>query len=248
MAQYQALYGIDFGRAYFEQEYLCSFSGAMVGAYFGAEMARAEREDRVGAVPVDARHRVHTVWDLGRAVNNPIWCFQVIGGQLRVVDFHIPESEDLEEWVRWLDDRGYRGNDYVPHDIVVTEWGSRRTRFETLVLLGRRPMRVAKVSVADGLQAGRVAINAAVFDADRTERGIDGLKAYRREWDKELKTFRENPVKDWAEHIGSAWRYLGLAWREVQPVVERPKPRTLPPGYIMLPGPPEPRRGNRIRL
>ena len=136
LAEYQALYGIDFGRAYFEQEYLCSFSGAMVGAYFGAEMARAEREDRVGAVPVDARHRVHTVWDLGRAVNNPIWCFQVIGGQLRIVDFHIPESEDLEEWVRWLDDRGYRGNDYVPHDIVVTEWGSRRTRFETLVLLG----------------------------------------------------------------------------------------------------------------
>ena len=102
--------------------------------------------------------------------------------------------------------------------------------------------------MADGLQAGRVAINHAVFDADRTERGIDGLKSYRREWDDALKTFRENPVKDWAEHIGSAWRYLGLAWREVQPVIEKPKPKPIPPGYIMLPGPPEPRSGIRIRL
>jgi phage terminase large subunit len=35
-------------------------------------------------------------------------------------------------------------------------------------------------------------------------------------WDYELKTFRENPVKDWAEHVGSAFRYLGLAWQEVR--------------------------------
>ena len=52
--------------------------------------------------------------------------------------------------------------------------------------------------------------------------GIEGLKNYRREWDEDLKVFRETPVKDWAEHIGSAWRYLGLSWREVVPV--KPKP------------------------
>jgi hypothetical protein len=252
LAEYQALYGIDFGLAYFEQEYLCSFSGAMVGAYFGAEMARAEREQRICAVPVDELYPVHTVWDLGKAVNNPIWCFQVIGGQLRIVDFYIPESDDLEEWVKWLNDRGYNGHDYVPHDIVVTEWGSKRTRFETLVLLGRKPLRVAKVSVADGLQAGRGAINAAVFDATATEHGREGLKAYRREWDDELKTFKENPVKDWAEHIGSAWRYLGLAWREAKAVVaveKKPEP-VAPPGHVMLhlPGPPVERAGNRSRL
>ena len=220
----------------------------MVGAYFGAEMARAEREGRVCAVPVDARHPVHTVWDLGRAVNNPIWCFQVIGGQLRIVDFHIPESEDIEEWVRWLNDRGYRGNDYVPHDIVVTEWGSRRTRFETLVLLGRKPVRIAKVAWPTACRPGGWRSMPRSSTRIGPSAGIDGLKAYRREWDDELKTFRENPVKDWAEHIGSAWRYLGLAWREVQPVIEKPKPRPIPPGYIMLPGPPEPRRGDRIRL
>ena len=237
LKEYQSIYGLDFGRALFEQEYFCSFAGAMVGAYFGAEMSKAEREGRVTLVPIDERYPVHTAWDLGKAVNNPIWCFQVIGKRLRVVDFYLPESEDLVDWCRWLDERGYHGFDYVPHDALATEWGTKHTRVETLAQLGRKPRRIARVSVADGLQAGRHAINHAEFDALRCHHGIEGLKSYRREWDDERKTFRETPVKDWAEHIGSAWRYLGLSWREQQPeppkktpeevIAEMVKPKTL---------------------
>lgn len=234
LKEYQAIYGIDFGRALFEQEYLCSFSGAMVGAYFGAEMSKAEREGRICAVPVDPKYPVHTAWDLGKATNNPIWCFQVIGQQLRIVDFYLPESDDLEDWCAWLNAKGYHGNDYVPHDILVTEWGSKRTRIETLRQLGRRPKRIVKVSVADGLQAGRVAINSAVFDADRCAHGIDGLKSYRREWDDERKTFREHPFKDWSEHIGSAWRYLGLSWRE-EVALKAPIPKAQELAYTANP-------------
>ena len=222
LEEYQALYGIDFGRALWEQEYLCSFVGAMIGAYLGAEMNRAEREGRVCEVEIDRSQPVHTAWDLGKAVNNPIWCFQVINGEPRIVDFYQPESEDLADWCKWLDDRAYHGTDYVPHDIIVTEWGSKRTRFELLQALGRKPRRLPQVSVADGLQAARTTINAARFaNTERVLEGIEGLKNYRREWDDERKTFRETPVKDWAEHIGSAFRYLGLAWREVVP----PKPK-----------------------
>ena len=233
LAEYQAIYGIDFGRAIFEQEYLCSFSGAMVGAYFGAEMSKAERDGRVQLVEVNPKYPVHTAWDLGATHNNPIWCFQVIGTQLRIVDFYLPDSDDLEDWCAWLNGKGYVGNDYVPHDILVTEWGSKRTRIETLRALGRKPRRITKVSVADGLQAGRVAINSAVFHDGKDERGeriahgMDGLKSYRREWDDERKTFRETPVKDWAEHIGSAWRYLGLAWKEEQTTTPIIKPQEL---------------------
>lgn len=218
LREYQALYGLDFGRAMFEQEYLCSFSGAMVGAYWGAEVNRADREGRIKPVDIDRSHPVHTAWDLGRAVNNPIWCFQVIAGRPVVVDFYQPDSDDLADWVKWLDDKGYKGTDYVPHDIIVTEWGSKRTRLETLQGMGRRPKRLPMVSVADGLQAGRATINAATFaDNERVNAGLEGLRNYRRDYDDERKTFRETPVKDWSEHIGSAFRYLSLAWREVIP-------------------------------
>ncbi len=240
LREYQAIYGVDFGRAMWEQEYLCSFSGAMVGAYWGAEINKAEREGRIKAFDIDITHPVHTAWDLGKAVNNPIWCFQVIGGQPRIVDFYEPESEDLADWVSWLDARGYHGTDYVPHDIIVTEWGTKRTRLETLQAMGRKPKRLPQVSVADGLQAGRMTINAAVFrDVPEVIHGVDGLRNYRRDWDDERKTFREIPVKDWAEHIGSAFRYLGLAWKDVVPKEKKPPApeqlvyQVMPDGRVM---------------
>ncbi len=231
--EYQDLHGIDLGRAIFEQEYLCSFSGAMVGAYFGAEMAKAECDGRFVDIAIDETQPVHCVMDLGKASNNPVWLFQVIGGQLLIVDFFKPESDDLDDWCRELRDMGFTGNTYVPHDIMVTEWGSSKTRIERLRERKMKPVRVPRVSVADGLQAGRMAINAALFHqgggkrGERMALGCEGLKSYRREWDADLKTFREVPVKDWAEHIGSAWRYLGLSWRTVTEVEEEKKPQEL---------------------
>jgi phage terminase large subunit len=224
LAEYQDLYGKDLGLALFEQEYYCSFNGAMVGAYWGAEINDAERSGRMAPQAIDRDYPVHTAWDLGKAANNPIWCFQVIPFEPgpRIVDFYRPDSDDLEDWCRWLDDRGYHGNDYVPHDAMHLNWGTNRTRFDTLKLMKRKPKLVGMVSVADGINAGRQTIKVAKFhkaDDERGERveiGIEGLKNYRREWDDDLKRFRDNPVKDWAEHIGSSFRYLGLAWKEAK--------------------------------
>ena len=224
LEEYQDVHGIDLGLALFEQEYYCSFSGAMIGAYFGAEMNRAEREGRIKEFEIDWNHPVHTAWDLGKAVNNPIWCFQVINNQPLIVDFYQPESENVRDWVTWLDERGYTGFDFVPHDIMVTEWGNDRTRKDILFKLGRKPIEVPRVSVADGLQAARETINAAWFrNNERTLDGIEGLKNFRREWDEDAKVFRQTPVKDWAEHRASAFRYLGLAWQATKAPVKKAK-------------------------
>jgi hypothetical protein len=230
LQEYRDLYGLDMGLALFDQEYHCSFVGATIGAYWGAEIAVAEREGRLQPVEIDWSLPVHTVWDLGKAANNPIWCFQIKNDRPHIVDFYRPESEDLEEWCKWLNERGYNGVDFVPHDITHASWGLMRTRFNTLQLLKRKPIEVDKTSVAEGLNAGRQTIKAALFhrgDDDRGERmelGIDGLRNYRREWDDDLKSFRENPVKDWAEHIGSCFRYLGLAWRSTPKNMAAPPP------------------------
>lgn len=227
LTEYQDLHGIDLGRAFFEQEYLVSWSGAQIGAYFGAEMARLERDGRIQDVPINEKHPVHCVMDLGKTSNNPVILFQVYDSRPHIVDFYMPESDDLDDWCVDLRKRGWNGTTYVPHDIMVTEWGSGKTRFDRLIDHKMKPVRIPRVSVADGLQAGRMAINDALFDDNKTEHLREGLKNYRREWDDELKTFRENPVKDWSEHIGSAWRYLGLAWREVKITTEVKKPKEL---------------------
>lgn len=245
LQEYQDLHGEELGRSFYEQEYLCSFAGAMVGSYWGGDVSRAERQGRVGFLAVDPDHPVHTAWDLGKAVNNPIWCFQVIHGQLRIVDFYLPQTDDLDEWIGWLNTQGYHGDDYVPHDVMAFIWGAKHTRWDLLKERGRKPKLVDMTAVAEGIHAGREAIKVARFHRDETERGmrtkhgIDGLKNYRREWDDERKTFRDSPYKDWAEHIGSSWRYLGLAWRTAIEIKPKEKPKdesvyqALPTGRIV---------------
>jgi phage terminase large subunit len=234
LEEYQDLHGIELGQSFFEQEYECSFAGAMVGSYWGGDMARAERNGRMHPVPINPDHPVHTVWDLGKAANNPLWCIQVIAGVIYVVDFYLPETEDLDGWCTWLNSKGYNGNDYVPDDVMFPVWGTKHNRWDMLKEHKRKPKLVKRIAVADGIHAGRSAIKIAHFhkaDDERGKRmaiGVSGLKSYRREWDDERKTFLENAYKDWAEHIGSAWRYLGLAWRVTNPPkAEVPKKQEL---------------------
>jgi hypothetical protein len=228
-AEYESLFGREMADLLIEQEFFCSFAGALVGAYWGAEVGRAEREGRVRPLAVDPSLPVHTAWDLGAPANNPIWCFQVVGNRPHIVDFYRPKSDDLEDWCEWLNERGYRGDDYVPHDIFHGSWGIGRSRVVMMQSYGRKPKPVRKVSVAEGLSAGRETLKLALLDDGthsdgRITDGVDGLRSYRREWDDDLKRFRDTPVKDWAEHIGSAFRYLGLAWREIRPQPKPPAP------------------------
>ena len=118
----------------------------------------------------------------------------------------------------------------VPHDVMVQEWASGRTRFDVMRSLGRQPRKVPSVSVQDGIQASRKTLPITVFDVKCEERGIAALEQYRREWDDKNKTFRLKPKHDWASNASDAWRYLSLAWRDFVP--EQPKKPAKPNDYV----------------
>ena len=48
------------------------------------------------------------------------------------------------------------------------------------------------------------------------------LRAYRADYDEKRKVFHDRPRHDFESHGADAFRYLSLAWREMQP--EKPKP------------------------
>lgn len=91
-------YGEDFGNALFDQEYFCSFQAAIIGAYYGREVAKAEREGRIGVFPHDPRFPVSTAWDLGRTDDTAIWWFQVIDGRVRLIDFYSINGKGLAHY------------------------------------------------------------------------------------------------------------------------------------------------------
>jgi hypothetical protein len=85
---------------------------------------------------------VHTAWDIGHRHSTAIWFFQVVGPEVRIIDFYENHGQYADHYCSVVSARGYRrGNDYVPHDARVHEWGTGKTRLETLIALGRKRAR-----------------------------------------------------------------------------------------------------------
>jgi hypothetical protein len=66
----------DLTEEQYAQEFECSFDAAVIGAYYGKLMMRAEAERRVVGVPYDPSALVWTSWDLGIPDATAIWFAQ----------------------------------------------------------------------------------------------------------------------------------------------------------------------------
>jgi hypothetical protein len=215
----------------FEQELECSFEAAILGAYWGKELAAAEREGRIAELPYEPMLPVHTSWDLGIGDSTAIWFFQVSGSEVRVIDHYENHGHGLAHYAAVLAARGYRyGDHWVPHDAKVKELGTGRTRVETLISMNLKPKVVPDHKVMDGVNAVRQTLPAMWFDKFRCADGLEALRQYQADYDEKLRTFKDTPRHDWASHTADAMRYLAIAYREIKaPPSPPPKPELINP-------------------
>ena len=205
----------------YEQEFLCSFEAAILGAYYGQEMRRLTDLERITSIDYDPMFPCHTAWDLGFNDSTSIWWFQVVYGEIRVLDHHSSNGQAIPYYTGLLaqkeDEFGYKyGFHYLPHD----------ARAKTLASGGKSIIEqisakidikhlkiVPNLSLQDGIQATRLALTRAWFD-NRCEEGIECLRQYQREWDDDKKVFRDRPKHDWTSHSADAFRYLSIVWKD----------------------------------
>lgn len=211
----------------YAQEFECSFEAAILGAYYGKEIAELERSGRISDVPMDPAVPVHTAWDLGIGDSTAIWFFQVVGPELHVIDHYEAHGHGLGHYAAVLASKPYKfGNHYVPHDAMARDLGTGRTRVETLKEhTGKFPNVLRQNDVMDGINALRVSMPNSRWDAIRCRAGIEALRQYRSDYDEKLKTFKDRPRHDWTSHTADAARYMAMAWREMKPAkpVDPPK-------------------------
>jgi hypothetical protein len=205
----------------YEQEFLCSFEAAIIGAFYGQEMRRITDLERITCVDYDPMFPCHTAWDLGFNDSTSIWWFQVVYGEIRVLDHHSSNGQAIPFYTMLLDQKedefGYKyGYHYLPHD----------ARAKTLASGGKSIIEqisakidikhlkiVPNLSLQDGIQASRLALTRTWFD-NRCEEGIECLRQYQREWDDDKKVFRDRPKHDWTSHSADAFRYLSIVWKD----------------------------------
>lgn len=211
--EYLRDYGEEDGRARFQQEYFCSFQSGVVGAYYGREMERVERDKRLCPVPYDPRVPVFTAWDLGVSDSTAIWFAQIVGREVHVIDYLENSGVGLDWYANALRERGYSYHEHLlPHDAKARELSSGKTREETLRSLGFNNIRVLpQGNLMDGINAARLLLARAWFDETKCgPRGVKCLQEYRREWDDKRKVFHDRPLHDWSSHGADAWRYLAV--------------------------------------
>ena len=202
-----------------QQEFYCSFDAPMFGAYYSNQMAAADKAGRITKVLHEPKLPVDTYWDLGVGDETVIWFVQDNRGELRVIDCYAASGEGLRHYIKvlrgnWeghehMGDYTYR-NHYAPHDIEVRDLSTGEKRKDTARKLGLKFKVVQRHGVEERIDATRNIIGRCWFDEDKCERGIEALRSYRKEWDDKRKTFRDNPLHDWASHYADSFGLLPM--------------------------------------
>ena len=205
----------------YEQEFLCSFEAAILGAYYGQEMRRITDLGRITNLEYDPMFPCHTAWDLGFNDSTSIWWFQVVHGEIRVLDHHSSNGQAIPYYTGLLKQKeeefGYNyGIHWLPHDAraktLASGGKSIIEQISTKIDIKQLKI-VPNLSLQDGIQASRLALTRTWFD-NRCEEGIECLRQYQREWDDDKKVFRDRPKHDWTSHSSDAFRYLSIVWKD----------------------------------
>lgn len=196
-----------------------AFAAAIDGAYYAAEMARADRDRRICRVPYEPAVPVNTFWDLGRNDDTVIWFHQQIGREHRFIDYYRNAGEGLGHYAQLLRGRGYTyGEHYLPHDVEQRELSTNRSRRDFLEGLGVRPIRtVPRVrDLRDGIQRVRAVLPGCWFDASKCAGGVADLRRYRKAWDDKRAVWKDTPQHDAASHGADAFRTFAEGYRAAQ--------------------------------
>lgn len=219
----------------YNQEYLCSFTAALTGAYYSKYMQELLDKGQICKVPYERSIPVTTAWDLGMSDSTTIWFMQKVGREIHLIDYICEAGRGLEWYVLELQKRGYiYGEHILPHDAAARELGTGKTRQEALRDFGlARTTIIPRQNVADGIHAVRQILPRCWFDLARCGRGIDALKAYQRKFDAKNDTYLDKPLHDWASHGADAFRYLALGFSEYS-IDTKELPRTADSSYNEL--------------
>jgi hypothetical protein len=90
-----------------------------------------------------------------------------------------------------------------------------------------------KLSLLDGIQAGRWLLQQGVRIHSRCDEGIEALRQYHYEFDEEKKSFGAQPAHDWSSHAADAFRYLACV-AKVSGILMRKPEAPKPPDPIKV--------------
>ena len=210
----------DGDRGLMGQEYPCypeeAFSATKDGTYY----ARIYREHVVKAGHLieelyDPALPVDIAMDLGMNDTMVLSYFQTFMKEMRFIDEYHNTGEGLLHYVEQIRSTGYPIRAvWVPHDAMVKELGTGKSRFQILREMGV-PVRLLPrtKSVIDDIEIVRQMIPFMWFDKKNTSYLQMAMENYSKAWDDRLGVFRDKPLHDTWSNPADSIRYACIASR-----------------------------------
>lgn len=199
-----------------QQEYYCSFTLGVEGAYYAKYLQDARDEDRIGYVPWNKQSRVYTSWDLGYGDSTSIVFYQIVGNEIHIIDYYEAHGEGLPHYAGVLKDKPYiYAEHYAPHDIDSHAFSSGLSAKEVGSSLGISfiTLPTLKIRLEDGIEALRGIFPRIYIDDAKGKYLIKCLENYRKEFDQRLEVYKDKPRHDKWSHCADACRYMAIAVR-----------------------------------
>jgi phage terminase large subunit len=213
----------------YEGDYARSFAGA----YFQRHLAEARREGRISKVARDPLLPIKSWWDLGgagaQADAMAIWIGQVVGHQIRLLDYIEGVGQPLAFYTELLRSRGWaKCICILPHDGMTTNavTGNRywqhlaQAEFDVPAPIENQGPGAAMMRI----ESARRVFPKVWFNEDTTEAGRDAL-GYYHERRHEERNVGLGPEHDWSSHAADAFGLMAIVYEEPHVKHERKRPR-----------------------
>ena len=202
-----------------------------VGAYYARDIAEARKQNRIGRVQPDPLMKMHLFCDIGGTGANAdafaIWAAQIIGREIRALNYYEAVGQPLAAHLVWMRENGYepgKAQIWLPHDgasndkvySVSYESAMRQAGYDVEVVPNQ-----GRGAAKQRIEAARRYFASCWFDEDKTRPGIEALGWYHEKTD-EARNIGLGPEHDWSSHGADAFGLLAVV---VESLFDKPRNR-----------------------
>ena len=209
------------------QEFPSTISEAFLSStdayYYASCVERAYESNRMLSSPIyDSLATVYVAMDIGINDLTVIIFFQVVHGEIRIIDYYSDNGKGVDFYSRHIQDKNYIIHTvFLPHDAahrdgIVVE-NSYEKEFRKLFSHTQVKFMVLKRTDLNlGISHAKIKFDRCVFNISKVKPLVDHIVKYRKKWSESQGRYLDDPLHDVHSNFADSFRYLCQAVTHIE--------------------------------
>lgn len=207
-----------------QQEYFCSFTAAVQGAYFSTQLTRMYANNQIIDFNIDTAIPVDTYWDLGFRDPTSIWFIQKRQEDYIAIHYYENVGREIAFYIDYLEQFKNKygimyNTHHYPHDGGNKTVGTGQSAIQIAIghasKLGYNFRQIPRIpKKMQAIEALRQMLPRMTIHVENCKQGIACLTEYHAAYDGLKKIYSNDPAHNWASHGVDALMVLAQIFRE----------------------------------